>query len=556
MRRALSFLRNMAVIAIFFGVVAAVAFGTWRFMPEESRVLFRDPASVARSAERGVRSGPANPLASFGEWLTEKMAELQDTSDVLVTADGTSGGIAPLPGWTSTDISRFFGATESIWQPRRAKLAGVRWSRVVFFWSEVQPRQRDWRAQHYLPDRMIKRERDNGVEVVGLLMNTPTWAASDPRHTVRSVPSGLDRPVDDPQNVWASYVRRMAYDYRGRIDTWVIWNEPDIRPQDDNALYHSWAGDAGDYARLLRVAYLAAKQGNPNARVVFAATTYWGDTNSGRPLFLERTLAALAENSESAKHHFYFDAVALNLYTSPDDLGRVAGIYRSVLARFGLDAPLWITETNAIPYDDASKGLRRDQNGLRVTMDQQASYVVQAFAMGMVAGFERMAFHSVMDRSTDDEVWGLLRNDGTLRPAFVAYQTAARYFGGASARFVGVERADWRWPRGGYVPNWQFYLVALDRPDGQRVSVLWNGDGVPLRITLPKRSENAALLDKYGRPAALERDGDRWVITLPAATAHSPIDPEGYYFVGGDPLLLIEQGVAPDSPLDPPSLLG
>jgi len=347
----------------------------------------------------------------------------------------------------------------------------------------------------------------------------------------------------------------MAYDYRGRIDTWVIWNEPDIRPQDDNAQYHSWAGDAADYARLLRVAYLAAKQGNPNARVVFAATTYWGDTNSGRPLFLERTLAALAEDPESAKHHFYFDAVALNLYTSPDDLGRVAGIYRGVLARHGLEAPLWITETNAVPYDDTSKGLRRDQNGLRVTMEQQAAYVVQAFAMGMAAGFERMAFHSVMDRSTDDEVWGLLRNDGTLRPAFVAYQTAARSFGGARARFVGVERAEWRWPRGGYVPNWQLYLVASDRPDGQRVSVLWNGDGEPRRIALPRRSENAALIDKYGRPAALERDGDHWVVTLPGATAQSPIDPEGYYFVGGDPLLLIEQGVAPDSPVDPPSLL-
>ncbi len=35
-----------------------------------------------------------------------------------------------------------------------------------------------------------------------------------------------------------------------------------------------------------------------------------------------------------------------------------------------------------------------------------------AFAMGMAAGFERMAFHSLIDRSTDDEVWGLLRNDG------------------------------------------------------------------------------------------------------------------------------------------------
>jgi len=68
---------------------------------------------------------------------------------------------------------------------------------------------------------------------------------------------------------------------------------------------------------------------------------------------------------------------------------------------------------------------------------------------------------------TTDELWGLMRNDGTLRPAFVAYQTAARYLGGADrVEFAGRERARWPWPQGGYLPNWQVYLVVVERPAG------------------------------------------------------------------------------------------
>jgi hypothetical protein len=386
----------------------------------------------------------------------------------------------------------------------------------------------------------------------------------------------------------------MAGEYRGRIDTWIIWNEPDILPDGPNAQYYNWAGDERDYARLLTVASQAAKQANPRARIVFAATTYWVDQNAGRPLFLDRVLATLAAEP-AAPGAWPFDAVALNLYSSPDDLRRVAAIYREVLDRYGVAAPLWLTETNATPYDDPGSGLTRAPNGIRVTMEQQSAFVLQAMAMGLTAGYERLAIHSLTDRDTTDELWGLIRNDGSLRPAFVAYQTASRYLGGADrVAFAGRERAQWRWAQGGYLPNWQVYLVVVERAAGvpgpppaapapdatptpapafrfpwdadprppepvaqgrQRVSVLWNGDAEPVQITLPRLAERASLVDKYGRVLALEPDGERWRVTLAGATAHSPLDPEGFYYVGGDPVLLIEDGVAEGAPIVPPEVV-
>lgn len=574
----LRLLRNLAVIFSFLGAVAAIVAGTWWFMPDSSRSALRDPHSTLRSAERGVRGGPADPLSAFADWIREWLASQRDRNDVVRAADGTTGGLLPLPPWASADSRRFFGATETLWQSRRAQLAGVRWSRVVFYWSEVQPRgPREWRAHYYLRDDIIRRERNNGVEIVGLLMGTPEWAARDPQQSVRSVPAGLDLPLDDPRNYWSTFVRRMAREYRDRIDTWIIWNEPDIQPTDPNAQYHAFAGDAADYARLLRTGYLSAKQGNPNARVLFAATTYWGDVNHGRALFLERVLDVLQEDPQAAAHGYYFDALAINLYSSPDDLRRLAGVYRDVLAKYSLEKPLWITETNAVPYDDPSQGLSRDQDGLRVSMEQQASFVIQAYAMGLAAGYERMAFHSMMDRDTMDEVWGLVRNDGSLRPAFIAYQTAARYLSGTErVHFAPIERSTWHWSRDGFVPNWQVYRVSLDRassaplpprPNGdtaqekpnlgtvQRISVLWNGDGTTLKIGVRRAGTRGTLLDKYGRSVSLGADDEHWLITLPAAEAHSPLDPEGYFFIGGDPLILVEENVQPSAPVDAPVLV-
>jgi hypothetical protein len=95
---------------------------------------------------------------------------------------------------------------------------------------------------------------------------------------------------------------------------------------------------------------------------------------------------------------------------------------------------------------------------------------------------------------------------------------------------------------------------AAGAPARQRISVVWNGDPTPHRVALPRAAERATLVDKYGRPAPLEAaaDGARWLLTLPGATAHSPLDPEGYYFVGGDPFLLVEDGVPEGAAIQPP----
>src|SRR5690606_15981375 len=61
----------------------------------------------------------------------------------------------------------------------------------------------------------------------------------------------------NPGNPWASFVYAAVERYRGHVHVWEVWNEPDL------SMF--WSGSVADYARLLKVAYLAAHQADPNA---------------------------------------------------------------------------------------------------------------------------------------------------------------------------------------------------------------------------------------------------------------------------------------------------
>src|SRR4029453_15818800 len=65
------------------------------------------------------------------------------------------------------------------------------------------------------------------------------------------------------------------------------------------------------------------------------------------------------------------------------------------------------------------------------TMDQQASYIIQAFALARAGGAQRMSIYKLVDERPEGPggLYGLVRNDGSMRPAFNAFRTAVRYLG-------------------------------------------------------------------------------------------------------------------------------
>lgn len=282
------------------------------------------------------------------------------------------------------------------------------------------------------------------MTMVGLIIYTPQWASTNPTYgRPLDRPQGLDRPYNDPRNAWGQFVRELASRQRSVVDNWIIWNEPDVF---DPKVRYTWDGSYEEYFQLLKTAYLNIKEVNPQARVILGGLTYWWDKKYARTPYLEALLQVIERDSDHRRNGAYFDAVALHVYNAPLNSYAVPLITRQILDAHGLRKPIWIDESNAVPCGDPANPV--PYAPMAATLDQQAAYVIQSTALALAAGVERYAIYKAVDEKpeNDSDLYGLVRNDRSLKPAYLAYQVAASYF-------QDVQSAVYSWPGSTEVPT-------------------------------------------------------------------------------------------------------
>lgn len=419
-----------------------------------------------------------------------------------------------------------FGVVEAYQAPDQADALGAAWTRVTFNWAHMQPGSaNDWIPP--LSDEQLQAEVGRGRLVVGLLIGLPDWARDE-----NKLPAGLATAPDDPANLWAQFVRRLAAHYGAHIDHWVVWNEPDI--WDDDAPGHTWDGDVDDFARLQQLTYLVLKESDPQSVVHLPALTYYWDANYGREQYMDRLLAALLALPQAAQHNAYFDVATAHLYFQPHDVYEIITAFRRILAGHELHKPIWLVETNAPPSNDPAWPVSAVT--LRVTQDEQAAYIPQAFAAALAAGAERIAVYKLQDlpgdRQANPEPFGLLRMDGSRRRAFSTYQIAARYMAGVH----GAERS--RWDGVGQ--------ITLDQ-GAFSTTVLFARLPTEQQATIPATAANGLLVDMWGTARTVAAEDGAFTLTLQSALCTQSIG--DYCMIGGTVYYLIqpkEGGALPD----------
>jgi len=261
-----------------------------------------------------------------------------------------------------------FGAIEAFRDPVAAAEVGVGWERILLYWSELQPSgPDDWNLYH-VPNDWLDLAAQADREVVGLIKHTPQWATDGTAGC--GVPRGLYLPIDDPGNLWANFVRLVVGKYQGRIDRWIIWNEPDIAP----TTYGSeWCGSVDDYYQLLKVAYIAAHQVNPNVTIHLAGLTYWHDQR-----YLQKLLAVATRDPSAPENGYYFDVVSLHIYFNSETVSEIFSAVRGTLSAYGINKPIWLNETNAPPNSDPQ--WQMPEANYEINLEEQANFLLQSFA--------------------------------------------------------------------------------------------------------------------------------------------------------------------------------
>ncbi|NBQ32486.1 MAG: hypothetical protein EBU21_11175 [Proteobacteria bacterium] len=279
------------------------------------------------------------------------------------------GSLAPRPGRDNLGLNEAFKAMPF------GMASGAGWTRWTVQWFNMQRDPDEFNTFYFTDSKgenVLDAQIKAGMKVAAMVLGTPEWAAQTPGLKAgTSVPKGLYEPVFDgnvinPMNTWGAFMYRLAQEYAGRMDVFEIWNEVEIPATGSNAVYNTWAGSVADYYQLLAVASEAAKAANPSARIVTSPYSYFKDKEAGGgeslPWFDAFADVVKAKGAEA------FDIVALNLYRNPHDLwdryhGGVDIVaepadrtgFRARLEAMGAGSkPIWLTEINAMPFDDRS----------------------------------------------------------------------------------------------------------------------------------------------------------------------------------------------------------
>ncbi len=275
----------------------------------------------------------------------------------------------------------------------------VGWVREDVQWSRVEPSPGnfDW-SWH---DTVFAAHRQRGIHIIGVIGPAVGWGT----------PELNDRPHDvsffapDPER-YAAFAAAVASRYKGVVDAWEIWNEP------ENGVLWQPAPDPVRYAHLLKQASAAIKAVDPQVLVLNGGVVPYD------PTFLDTIAAQDAWDA--------FDVLSVHAYVDPwtPETGQigVVGVRQvaQLAAKYGRK-PIWVTE-----FGWSTGPCERDPKGL-TDEEEQANFLVRAAALLRSAGAERVLWYNLKDHP-GQACYGLVRGGesdalyDSLKPSAAAFR--------------------------------------------------------------------------------------------------------------------------------------
>lgn len=348
---------------------------------------------------------------------------------------------AEVPTTAPTDTSDLqFGIVGHLYYTDRDRVlqlvqnAGFDWVRQQVVWRDIEDPEAGIYGWEEL-DRIVDSVNSYGQHLLVNIVQSPT---------AYNATNGLP---DDPVKL-GNFVEQMAQRYKGKIQAYEIWNEPNLAHENGGNIV---ADDVGHYVEVLKEAYTRIKAVDPDALVLAAASSSSGVTDPVIALSdAEFYKAMYTYNGGEVRNYFDIQAVHPGGSANPPDTFwpdnpstadgwttdstfyfRHIEDVRKWMEEYGMaDKKMWITEYGWATAND-TPGY---EFGNQVSFQQQSDYITGAIQLtydqypwvtnmflwninfAVIWGEQGQPQH-------EQASFGILSTDWSPRPAYLAIQS-------------------------------------------------------------------------------------------------------------------------------------
>jgi Glycosyl hydrolases family 39 len=307
-------------------------------------------------------------------------------------------------------------------------------------WANLEPQKGKWDFRTL--DKYVSLAEREHVQILMPLGMPPPWASERPKESPTFRPGSAAPPKNMAD--WDNYVRTLATRYKGQIQSWELWNEPN-----SEAFY---TGSIPQLVALAKAAYTILKQVDPSNELVSPSATYGYKGTS----WLDDYLKAGGGNyADIIGYHFYV------MSEGPEAMVPLIERVKQVMAQDDAgNKPLWNTETGW--YIQSGKAGANPSGARQAGLlpNPAQGYVARAYILSWAAGVSRLYWYD-----WDSPTMGLTEPGAKLRkPAGYAYWVTEKWLIGAQMTSCDSDSSG----------TWVCHII---RDGGYNGYVLWNAGG-------------------------------------------------------------------------------
>jgi hypothetical protein len=304
------------------------------------------------------------------------------------------------------------------------KELGVGWARWDIDWNNLQPDSSEVTKWSDL-DRVVTTAQKFGIKSLAVLVGTPSWARPP-----ECSQSEMCAPLDS--NDFARFAGQVADRYKDKgLNHFEIWNEPNYKD------FWLPAPSIDEYKDLLGPAYTAIKAVNPAAAVITGGLAAVGDEegNIAPKSFVDGLYAKSAGSA--------FDAIAVHPYSYPalpsyetgwNGWQQLGPIHAAMTAAGDGAKKVWITEIGAPTGGSGEARTTADLGKFAYDSDFMTEAAQSEILADAIRLYESngawtgpLFWYSLRDKggeNTPENYFGLMRSDGSKKPAYATFQSA------------------------------------------------------------------------------------------------------------------------------------